>query len=153
MMQHDNILYDTNPCLSKVGMSQGISQRPLSWHANALISICNATGAWIASMLGTTGQHFLPPYMAPLLAAMAFGVLAAQEFWAFWKGAQQQQQQEKGEEQHYRTRVCNLDLAGALQLAVPMTFNNLAGGVAGTFKTVGLLYPSLACCWIYSYHG
>ena len=67
-----------------VGLSVGISNQSLSFGVNALISICNATGALVASFGGSALGQSLPPHLPPLLSAIAFGGLALREFWEFW---------------------------------------------------------------------
>ncbi len=118
-----------------VGLSVGISQRRLRWEANVLISICNATGAGMAGHLGEILQQYLPAYLAPLLAALAFGILAGQEWVAFCramtKTKKNKDQNGRVELEIHPETIKNLDTSRALQLALPMTLNNFAGGVAG----------------------
>ena len=128
-----------------VGLSVGISNQKLSFAANALISVCNASGAWIASFGGGALGKSLPPHLPPLLSAIAFGVLALKEFWEFWQTVQRKknalllkkkESQGIGEEsaEDATTNTSNessLNMSRAIHLAIPMTLNNLAGGVAG----------------------
>lgn len=128
-----------------VGLSVGISKQSLSFAANALISVCNASGAWLASFGGGALGKSLPPHLPPLLSAIAFGVLALKEFWDFWQTVQRKKNllllkkkegqsiwEESVEETTTRSGNENsLNMSRAIHLAIPMTLNNLAGGVAG----------------------
>ena len=104
-----------------VGVSVGVGHKKLPFWVNSFISVCNATGAWIAGFGGIlVGQTM--PLLAPLLAACAFGVLALQE----WK--------DRGSNNDgiNKTNLRALsEISEVLRLALPMTLNNLAGGVAG----------------------
>ena len=136
-----------------VGLSVGITNRHLSVSVNVLISICNAAGAWLASIGGNIIGENLPSFVSPLLSAITFGGLALQEFLEFIRTVQRkkqrrQQKQQRGNENNDVIAKNNfsdisnssssydggtsLDIPRALQLAFPMTLNNLAGGVAGT---------------------
>jgi len=155
-----------------VGLSVGISNQSLSFGVNAMISICNAMGAWLAGFGGNILGQNLPLFISPLLSALTFGGLASQEFFEFLETARLKQKQDplgrRKEKQKYQSnndkmmkddKICvinrheysngnnavanssgiprsnsdgkNLDTSRALQLAFPMTLNNLAGGVAG----------------------
>lgn len=103
-----------------VGVSVGIARKRLPFWANAIISFCNAGGALIAGIGGSALIHRLP-FQATWLAAIAFGTLGIQEFFSF---AQQQGSNTKKE-------TFAVDSKNVLSLAIPMTLNNLAGGVAG----------------------
>ena len=62
-----------------VGASLGISNKELKQSTNAIISILNASGAYISA----AGGHFLgelAPTLAILFAGMVFTYLAADEF-------------------------------------------------------------------------
>ena len=145
---------------------------------NCIISTCNAMGAYVASCGGTmmwvarnssagngndnddngdniedTSSTFKvhQQNLAPLLASVAFGVLALQEIYSFWKQNLSPESTAKdrhvavGEETgsfHNMTR--------AVQLAIPMTLNNLAGGVAG--GAVGVTpIRAFVCGWTASF--
>jgi len=142
-----------------VGLSVGISNQSLSFGANALISICNAAGALVASFGGSALGQSLPPHLPPLLSAIAFGGLALREFFEFWQTIRRKRhllmlkkketcqsddiihRNKSGE--HEDEDATNLDginstgsgktlnMSRAMHLAIPMTLNNLAGGVAG----------------------
>ncbi len=122
-----------------VGLSVGISNQSLSLGANALISVCNASGAWLASFGGSALGKSLPPHLPPLLSALAFGALAFKEFWEFAEGLRRKKKlhQNKKDENIMDTNSTssdkNLNISRAFHLAIPMTLNNLAGGVAGEF--------------------
>jgi putative Mn2+ efflux pump MntP len=123
-----------------VGLSVGISQRDLGIDANTLISVCNASGAGVAGYLGGSLQQRLPVFLAPLLAGIAFGVLSGQEYVVFYNGlikGAASTGTDNSDERH-------LDFPRAMKLAVPMTLNNLAGGVAG--GAVGVS-PLQATCY------
>jgi putative Mn2+ efflux pump MntP len=104
-----------------VGVSVGIghNKKPLPVWANAVISVCNATGAWMASFGGVLLSQSMP-LVAPRLAALAFGVLALQELWSYRNGSNG-----NGNERHKLLQVSQV-----IRLAIPMTLNNVAGGVA-----------------------
>ena len=127
-----------------VGLSVGISNQSLSMGANALISVCNATGAWLASFGGDALGHSLPPHLPPLLSALAFGALALKEFWEFGEGLRRKKkvlQNKKDEEimdANSTSSGKNLNISRAFHLAIPMTLNNLAGGVAGEFIEINV---------------
>ena len=126
-----------------VGLSVGISNQSLSFAANALISVCNASGAWLASFGGGALGKSLPPHLPPLLSAIAFGFLALKEFWEFWQTVQRNKKSllSKKKEAADANNVDDtttsydsgksLNMSRAIHLAIPMTLNNLAGGVAG----------------------
>ena len=106
-----------------VGVAVGICGKNLPVWSNLVISICNASGALAAAHMGITlSQHV--PYLAPLLAAIAFGVLSCQEFISYFRN-----QQDDGEDGHHHQRM--IHFSSVMRLALPMTLNNLAGGVAG----------------------
>lgn len=135
-----------------VGLSVGITNRSLSLGVNAFISICNATGAWLAGFGGSALGQSLPPYVSPLLSAITFGGLAFREFVDFFETVRKKRKLERKEKENENhplsesnkyaeteipgisnssSSASNLDMSRAIQLAFPMTLNNLAGGVAG----------------------
>lgn len=105
-----------------VGVSLGMYGRPLSMRVNIIVSACNAVGALLSSQIGVLlGQQ--APDVAALLGAIIF----------VWLGY--------SEADSYRldeaSPLTNLAEAGvAWRLAVPMTLNNVAGGVAGGLAKV-----------------
>lgn len=126
-----------------VGLAVGIRQVPLPFWANGWISLCNASGAWIASHGGlwvsqvvvTSNASSHPDNNSqvssfPLyLSALAFGILA----WSEWKSYQQEiaaaGKKKKADEAPAAKSMTSF--GAVTQLAIPMTLNNLAGGVAG----------------------
>ena len=126
-----------------VGLSVGISNQSLSFGANALISACNAAGAFVASFGGGALGQSLPPHLPPLLSAAAFGGLALREFLEFGQTVRRKRnlrlkkmegtmETDPSTSGVTNTRSGkNLNMSRAIHLAIPMTLNNLAGGVAG----------------------
>lgn len=105
-----------------VGASLGLSHKPLHATANVIISLLNAAGAFVAAAAGhILGE--LAPTMAVLFAALIFGYLAADELIAWKRG--------DGAESTLTMDSRSGNLKEAMRIAVPMTLNNLAGGVAG----------------------
>lgn len=107
-----------------VGASLGLLHKPLHATANAIISLLNAAGAFVAA----AGGHILgelAPTMAVIFAALIFGYLAADELiaWKSGDGAESTLTMDSRSSKNY--------LKEAMRIAVPMTLNNLAGGVAG----------------------
>lgn len=109
-----------------VGLSLGISNRPLRASDNAIISLINASGAFISA----TGGHLLgevAPKFGTLFAALIFAYLAADELLS-WR-------RQRGDGRGGESALLAMGTSGswrdALRIAVPMTLNNLAGGVAG----------------------
>lgn len=90
-----------------VGFSTGFKDQSLSFSVNCFIAVCNATGALLAASVGTAMGQALT--IAPLLASLAFVYLGYQEV-----------QASGGPPPPL-----------SYSLALPMTLNNLAGGVAG----------------------
>ena len=135
-----------------VGVSVGINQKDLPFWMNACITVCNATGAWIAGYGGVMVSTSLP-FLAPLLAAIAFGYLALQEMVTYYyrrkstrlvggdtsdsTSGSSSRRNKKGQQHQQPSQVSSMtnespaDLSSVIRLAIPMTLNNLAGGVAG----------------------
>ena len=165
-----------------VGLSVGISNQSLSFGANALISICNAAGALLASFGGGALGQNLPPHLPPLLSSLAFAGLALKEFLEFWRSLRRKRilLLKKKEKCHSDEKICDvedicggdgtshntkLNISRAVHLAIPMTLNNLASGVAGEY-TKKFVQPQriwsidfLRCvwsnslfCWFAIYH-
>jgi putative Mn2+ efflux pump MntP len=108
-----------------VGMSVGVGRKRLPFWVNAMISACNAMGALVASYSGVLLSQTLSPLLAPLLAAGAFGILALLELQqSSWYSSSSPSETSANKHQF-------LDFSQVLRLALPMTLNNLAGGVAG----------------------
>lgn len=106
-----------------VGLAVGVCRKKLPVWSNLLISVCNALGALAAAHMGIAMSQRMP-YLAPLLAAFAFGLLSCQEFISYFRN---RKQNEEDTQNHNRI----IHFAGVMRLALPMTLNNLAGGVAG----------------------
>ena len=154
-----------------VGLSVGLSGKPLPWHVLWGISLCNAAGCWIATMAGGEGGGWVlgiailgneaneesngelnwnyshgsssssttSNALQYLLAAASFGFLAYQEYQEQQEHQQQQQKTKKksreGDESD-ADKPCSVNggvpsKPASLQLALPMTLNNMAGGVTG----------------------
>ena len=100
-----------------VGVSLGVSgQRLIPW-VNLVVGACNALGALLASY-GGLWMGAAVPTLAPLFAGATFAYLGYSEAASYY----------------YREESPLTKLAAegvVVRLAVPMTLNNLAGGVAG----------------------
>ena len=129
-----------------VGFSIGIRRKFLGRWANALISLCNGLGAFLAVYGGRVLMTVLPSF-ANLVAALVFGVLGLVELLSYSNGEDSSSPSQVG---------TMMTFAQVMQLAVPMTLNNLAGGAAG--GAVGLspamsgLY-ALAASYVMMYVG
>ena len=100
-----------------VGMSLGVSGQKLQPWVNVSIATCNSLGALMASY-GGLWMGAAVPMLAPLLAGATFAFLGYSEA-ASWYHCEE-------------SPLAKLAAEGVvLRLAVPMTLNNLAGGVAG----------------------
>lgn len=112
-----------------VGTSLGVHRKPLDVQLNAVVSVCNAAGAVLSSQVGMLLGSSAPD-LAALLAAAIFGWLGACEADSFRKNE--------------ASPLVSLATTGvAWRLALPMTLNNLAGGVAGGLAGVGPLEMGL----------
>ncbi|KAL3785246.1 hypothetical protein HJC23_002701 [Cyclotella cryptica] len=122
-----------------VGTTLGISNKPLNPSSNVVISLLNALGAFASA----SGGHLLgelAPLLAILFAAIIFAYLSADEFTTYWQ---------RREDNNYAGATSTLTMKSgsikdALQIALPMTLNNLAGGAAGgaagiDAKTAGVM--------------
>jgi putative Mn2+ efflux pump MntP len=100
----------------------------LPFQVNAGISLANATGALLSSSFGGLLSKRIPS-LAPILAAIAFGYLAIQEILAFRQSKAEGSREKKNDS----TRIppVKWTLSKISKLALPMTLNNLAGGIAG----------------------
>ncbi|CAJ1966362.1 unnamed protein product [Cylindrotheca closterium] len=105
-----------------VGFSIGIRRKHLGRWANALISLCNGLGAFLAVFGGRVIMEFLPSF-ANVVAALMFGVLGTVEIVSYCFN--------NGNETTTSSSVGAMTFAQVIQLSVPMTLNNLAGGAAG----------------------
>jgi len=126
-----------------VGLAVGVHRNQLESWANITISACNAFGALVASLGGQV--IFSDSSSATLLVALAFGYLSSTEMQSY----------RQSPTSVIPAQCHRLDsVASVMQLALPMTLNNLAGGVAGGSFGVGpflgALYAfvaSFACMW------
>jgi putative Mn2+ efflux pump MntP len=107
-----------------VGASMGLSNKPLSLSANAIISLLNASGAYLSAAGGHVLGELAPMY-ATMFAAIIFGYLSADEFISYWK------RRKSNVESTSILTMKSGSSSEALRIAVPMTLNNLAGGAAG----------------------
>ena len=110
-----------------VGVSLGLTATPLRsmLAVNVTVAACNALGAGLATFGGTLLGKSLPR-AAPAIAALAFTYLGWQECRAWWLDE--------------NSSLANLAAENALlSLALPMTLNNLAGGLAGGVAGIGPL--------------
>ena len=132
-----------------------ITKDDLPIWVNASISVSNALGALAAGFVGasvrSSQQIILPSSSAsasasaaaatlapPMLAAVAFGYLAIQELVSYLQAKRKDQEKSSSKKKettpiirpklHYLQQWTFADVA---KLALPMTLNNLAGGVAG----------------------
>ena len=120
-----------------VGLSIGLGGHRLSMLVLWGTSTCNALGAMLATASGSWVQDQISDNRAipSLLAAVAFGYLGWKEY------------NESLSNSAAATNVSTwIDLA---ELALPMTLNNLAGGVAGGVVGVSKVVASLHV-WIVS---
>ena len=111
-----------------VGASLGVAGLTLRTRFNLIIAAANAAGAYVAATGGQLIGRFADGAGA-WLAAAVFAHLSVQE------GASLA----RGEAASPLLRLA--EQAAAAQLAVPMTLNNLAGGIAGGVVGIG---PTLA---------
>jgi putative Mn2+ efflux pump MntP len=120
-----------------VGTTLGISSKPLDSSSNAIISLFNAFGAFVSA----AGGHLLgelAPLCATLFAALIFAYLAVDEFISYWR------RRNNDTDATSTLTMKSGSTKDALQIAIPMTLNNLAGGAAGgaagiDAKTAGLM--------------
>jgi len=106
-----------------IGASLGIAGLMLKLKFNVLIAAANALGAFVAAAGGLAiGQ--VADSFGLWIAALLFGYLAWQEGISLWAG-------EPASPLQKIAAQANGNMAIAVQFAVPMTLNNLAGGIAG----------------------
>ena len=121
-----------------VGLSVALADARLPLRVNVIIAICNAFGALSSAAFGALLGEAAPT-LAPLGAALIFLYLGWEEF-SSWKAGESASPLARGA------------AAGmAWKLAVPMTLNNLAGGVAsgvagvsGAFAGMCALFASFS---------
>ena len=111
-----------------VGLSLGLSQKPLRWQVNIGIALCNALGCLVATSSGSLGaRYFMDDQTANGIACVAFAYLAVKEYREVSDNA-----------------MSETPKSVSMDLALPMTLNNLAGGV-----TAGVL--GVAPWWNFVY--
>jgi putative Mn2+ efflux pump MntP len=135
-----------------VGLSVGIRQKKslLPTWANGCISVCNAAGAWVAGHGGVwVSLYFGHNNSFPLyLSAIAFGGLALSEYRGYREEIgtntntvidgkkndnddNDDDDKDESSTNYFSNSTTSAIWPPVLKLAVPMTLNNLAGGVAG----------------------
>lgn len=97
-----------------VGISVGLAAKPLQPRVLWGIALCNAAGCFIATSGGEVGGSLVSNQTAHAIACLAFAYLAVREY---------------AETQDNNGRQAPRNVS--LDLALPMTANNLAGGVTG----------------------
>lgn len=110
-----------------VGFSIGIRRKHLGPWANVVISLCNGLGALVAVFGGRVIMGIIPSF-ANIAAALVFGVLGMVEIALYWNGCDDISSPASSSSSSVGGAM---NLAQVLQLAIPMTLNNLAGGAAG----------------------
>lgn len=145
-----------------VGLSLGIRRRPLPASSNLMISICNAAGAYVAGHGGLFVRHTISAGHLPLfLSSLAFGILAISEYMGY---REETSTHKSKDEERSNLMSPNNDgpnmtgFSSVWKLAIPMTLNNLAGGVAGgaaglapELSAAYALAASFATMWL-GYH-
>lgn len=106
---------------------------------------CNAVGACVMTLVGETIQDGLGSKTTPnALASMAFACFAFQE-WGEWRKARQEKENKADEKKWYPSSVSTSPTWW--KLALPMTLNNLAGGVA--CGVLGCVSPLAASSYVW----
>ena len=129
--------HDPSAAAPKIPFS---SQQLRRWlQLNLIVALCNATGALLATH-GGKALHSINPNLSAWLAGCAFLYLGREEAHSWWN-----------DEPSPLGKMANSAVTGrgsttlaSLRLAVPMTLNNLAGGVAGGAAGVPPILN--ACC-------
>lgn len=120
-----------------VGLSVGLARKPLPQHVLWGIALCNAAGCFLATSGGSLGAaYFLDHVTANGMACLAFTYLSWKEY---AEGRATSSSGTPGTSFSQQQQKVSLDLA------LPMTLNNLAGGV-----TAGLLAISPAWNFLYA---
>ena len=122
-----------------VGLSVGLSKGDkLPFFANLTISICNALGAYVSSGIGSQIDRVLSPFLGEssiavtyFIAGVAFFYLAYEEYTQFVLKRKLQKEWKKENKGYPPIEEHQLDMWSVFKLAIPMTLNNVAGGVAG----------------------
>jgi putative Mn2+ efflux pump MntP len=109
-----------------VGASVALSGSPHSVYVNGVIAVCNASAALVSAAFGVYLGDAAPT-VAPLAAAIIFLYLAYEEVRSLLQGED-------------ASPLAQMAVSGlAWRLAVPMSINNLAGGIAGGVVGIGPL--------------
>eukprot|EP00977_Amphora_coffeiformis_P005557 scaffold1170_cov174-Amphora_coffeaeformis.AAC.41 len=124
-----------------VGLSVGLTRKPLLPNVLWGIALCNAVGCFVATSGGSLGaEFFLDDRMANGIASLAFAYLAVREY---------VEGQASNDSSSQTPKNVSLDLA------LPMTLNNLAGGVTAglldispTWNFVYVLFMSVFTMWL-----
>ena len=129
-----------------VGASLGFSEKKLQVHANLIVSVANAFGAFLSCSGGRVLEHLLYKGIAPTLGGLAFAYLAYDEYInrsvdgtniSINTNNDKDTAESKNPQLHDCTdkntssSSATMTLLEILQMAIPMTLNNIAGGVAG----------------------
>ena len=145
-----------------VGLSAGLAKQQLSSRTNGIISVCNASGAYFASSMFGASSHVSASsfgWALPLLASFAFFYLAYNERHAaaeemdcdhVIKKKKVKNESRHTQRNHHAGTSDNSSTTVSPIMAIPMTLNNLVGGVAG--GVVGIP-PNIAamCALVASY--
>jgi len=116
-----------------VGLSLGIGGHELPLWTNLVIALCNAVGMAVSAWIGRAVGEWVP-IAAACAAALFFLCIGLNEIYAWWN-------QEGGlGETLAQTAIHH----SPWMLAVPMTLNNLATGVAGGLAGANLLFLGIA---------
>lgn len=108
-----------------IGLSVGLTRKPLSSKVLWGIALCNAAGCLVATSGGSLGVHYLmDERTANVIACIAFAYLAWNEY----------------SEVSFQETTSSPPRQVSLDLALPMTLNNLAGGVAAGVVGVSPLW-------------
>ena len=172
-MKNSAITTDENK--SKNAMKIGVDsleddQKTMAWFQfNAIIAVYNAIGAWTAGKGGLYALNQLSHYfsnnsigeesnyyneesnIASLLAAVAFCLLAMEEFKSYYlSGSTMDGDMNVKSPKKKHSSASILTMKHAIELAIPMSLNNLAGGVAGGSIGVSAEY-SFIIAFVFSY--
>lgn len=111
-----------------VGAALGVGGHTLSFWTNLVIASANAAGMMLSGYVGKVVGSWAP-YAASLIAAFFFAWIGLAELWSWWK-----------EDEGIVSKLAHTAVTeSAWVLAIPMTLNNLAAGVAGGLAGANLL--------------
>lgn len=141
-----------------VGFSLGMGRDQYTWWILVVgIAIVNAGGGWLATVMGAATTDNMFYYFHPnTLAGVAFLVLAYNEIMGTTVTGTDQQttaspaprptdSKEHPQQQQRRRHAASQSFFKMTQLAIPMTLNNLAGGIA---TGVAGVPPRLAAVYV-----